>query len=354
MTRRLLAVGDGLSMYASCGWAGLHVDCGSQSGGAFAASRWVNGCSAEERWRTDAFLITHYHTDHYNGWVYASDAGSVPPLPYLSTLYHPRLPTPGAVDLLRATFALFALGSGTGSMEIDLWHRVARLSRRPVVRVPLEQGRRVQTSAGELHVIWPPHHIQGALSETIEGAVRKFHDALDRHTRLRELYEATESVEAYADGDKAPVRNRDRIDPWEREGRPRRQHEPLDPDHYESLDDMLPDEELREVNRALRDAANSLGLAFVLDRRVLCLGDLEGRALTGALSYLVGEGLIDFDVIVAPHHGTKWNREMFKLRGNRVEVSVGDRLWPKVKPELGRIARSVHFTHMQGDLVWHG
>jgi hypothetical protein len=117
------------------------------------------------------------------------------------------------------------------------------------------------------------------------------------------------------------------------------------------IPDMDNDEDLRSVNVRLRSAANYLGLAFSVGTALLCLGDLEPSSVKGAVSHLPASlGRLNFRVVVAPHHGTVWCDDMYRLRAKDTLVSVGENLWPHVRPELGRISRGIRFTRLHGDL----
>ena len=344
--RRLIDVGDGLSMTMSRRGGGLgtlQVDCGSQSGGLRAAEAWARDCPTQDRSRTGALLVTHYHTDHYNGWLHVADSGGLGSLPKLDRFYHPRLPTPESADVLLALFALRSLGSGTGSMDLDLWRVAARLSGRNWVRrTSLVQGDTFPTPHGSAHVLWPPAALDERTRRKAAAAVERFHEVAGEHPRLAEIYEATREATGHlVDGDGV----------WEFDSLTRGEWPDLGTEGPAGRLRSALNGELKEVNDVLRGAANSLGLAFFIDHRLLFLGDLEGGALSQTIRHLVQNGPLNFDTVVAPHHGTKWSNELYKVRARCVEMSVGSRLQRHVRQEWRRVALCVLSTRERGTLV---
>ena len=321
------------------------MDCGSQQGGRHAATRWREAVRPGDWFEREpsAICVTHYHTDHYNGLVWAARAPSFPRLRGFDTLLHPATPTPQTRDLLRATLAFRAYVAGFQGlpMELDLWRRIARLNDvGPVARRALVQGDSLDVAGVHLEIAWPPPTLGPEVTERVQDALATFHDLMESPSRepLRELYRRSEEV---------GLEPEEVIEPTE----PSVEDE-TSPEPELSAEDVLDaDPELKKVNDRLRRAANHLSLAFVADGRVLCLGDLDGRPLAAAVEYVVAVLGMDFDVIVPPHHGTQWHPTMDKLRGGTVAVPVGGRLWEHVCPELGRLSGDVRFSRVVGD-VW--
>ena len=108
------------------------------------------------------------------------------------------------------------------------------------------------------------------------------------------------------------------------------------------------DEELVEINADLRKAANYLCIAFSVGSQTLFLGDLDASALAEVVAELEKEHRVNFRRIVAAHHGTSWHRDLLHLRCRDLVVSVGKNLWRHINPAIGRIAKNVHTTRLQG------
>ena len=73
----VLDIGDGACVrIAEHSDAALWIDCGSTSGGLYAAARWRN-YFRYSRWylcaSATALCLTHFHDDHYNGLLYHSE-----------------------------------------------------------------------------------------------------------------------------------------------------------------------------------------------------------------------------------------------------------------------------------------
>ena len=336
-------VGDGLCHRLDRpGWGpvGLQIDCGSQQGARLAAERWQRTTYPSALLHTGAICVTHYHTDHYNGLVWAARQSSFPRLPFLGEFYHPGTPTTETRHLLRALFAVhsYTVGSTGLPMDVDLWQTLTRLSGLGSVgRRALYQGDTVTPRGTVLNVVWPPRTLNDSTQKSVARALRAFHELLEspERGRLRDLYSQTELVETSED-EGSYEHDPDTI------------HERPLPEKRTSESEL--DSGLAVVNHKLRKAANRLSLALVVNHRLLCLGDLEGKQLGAAVEHTVSEFGGDFDVVVAPHHGTKWHPSMDKLRARVLVVPVGPELWKHVTPNLGRISSDVRFSHVHGDI----
>lgn len=350
MARNLLTdVGDGLCLTLGwCPYGVAQVDCGSQQGGRIAAEKWKQSLILYPA-RYDlvqSIWLTHFHTDHYNGFAWAAYQRHFPRMPMLQHAYTPRLPDPPVTAPLAEAllaFAAYTLGRDTGIMDVDFRRVAGRLASRatPIVHRSLSQGDVVSICPHvQAQIAWPPRSLPAEARAPIRSAVAEFERLLgapSRH-RLKMLYdEARAQRAASGDGDGEPVRDEASEKDFLR-------------DVYDTPD-MREDEDLRKVNDKLRSAANYLGLAFSLGPALLCLGDLEPSSVKGAVSHLASTfGWLNFRTVVAPHHGTVWCDDLYRVRARDTLVSVGETLWRHVRPELGRISRSVKFTRLHGDL----
>ena len=196
-------VGDGLCLtIGSHRRSRVQVDCGSQQGARFSALQWIQGSAGVPlRHSIKALILSHYHTDHYNGLVWAANAQShFPRLSRVSHIYSPGLPDPPiSVPLLRANlaFAAFTLGTRSGVMEVD-FRRVAQrlVGNRPLTHRRLYAGDRVYAGGGLfLSVHWPPRVLPVHAREPIQSAVRRFEKAIEESGRraLKDLYDQARS-----------------------------------------------------------------------------------------------------------------------------------------------------------------
>jgi hypothetical protein len=216
----------------------------------------------------------------------------------------------------------------------------------------LFQGDNVSTVAGRMQVLWPPRSLGAEARESIVAAVTSFEELIEQPAldRLRRLYEEASEVVRDTIGSGYEIyRDDEGTNP---EIRAAEVHQAEEAAEEESVLDSLPGplrDRVQTVNEALRRAANYCCLAFCVGERLLCLSDLDSSALDGAIEHLSLIGRLDHHIAIAPHHGTVWSDELLKLRANHLVVSVGDELWRYVKPRLGYIGRSVHFSRVSGD-----
>lgn len=339
-------VGDGLCLAAGdWRWGQVQVDCGSQQGSRYAAERWLEASvGAPLQHAIKALVLSHYHVDHYNGFVWAANSHSrFPRLRNVTHIYSPGLPDPPvSVPLLRATlaFAAFTLGARSGIMEVDFRSLAQRLAGgRPIRHRRLFAGDLAHMPNGlPISVHWPPRALAPDTRDQIARAVREFErfiEAPDRRA-LKDLYGQARDLVQEDSQDEETIGDREESEPQERQLR--------------ELFDWTNDGELLGINRTLRAAANHLCIAFSIGSHSLCLGDLDNAALRVVVNDLATRHRVNFRHIVAPHHGTSWDDQLLQLRCRNVCVSVGDRLWPHVVPSLGQLGRNVHFTRLQGDI----
>ena len=107
----------------------------------------------------------------------------------------------------------------------------------------------------------------------------------------------------------------------------------------------------KKANESLRRAANRLSLAFRIDSQLLFLGDLESKEINTVVNNLEAEQRLRFPIMLTPHHGTHWGKEMQKLAVDVAASSVGKKLFKKVKPDYKCIADHHLITYTEGEVV---
>jgi len=107
-----------------------------------------------------------------------------------------------------------------------------------------------------------------------------------------------------------------------------------------------------EVNRSLRNIFNKLSLAFRYDGNLLFLGDLEGEQLGIICRELISKNYLNYEIIIAPHHGTHKSKLLEKLSSVYYVSSVGKNLIKSVKYDIGKRISSISWvTIFNGDMV---
>jgi hypothetical protein len=105
------------------------------------------------------------------------------------------------------------------------------------------------------------------------------------------------------------------------------------------------------ANAALRKAANHLSVVFCEGDKLLFMGDLESSEIHQVCSDLSGQGRSAFDVVIAPHHGTHWHRDLAGIHAKIVAASAGRRMARHFKHgQLKAMSKQCYSTWANGSI----
>jgi ribonuclease BN (tRNA processing enzyme) len=321
-------VGDGLCLGIATVWGRIvHTDCGSQDG-AVAAFEGLNRMygGLARGLGPDAFVLSHFHVDHYNGLLYASAHRRIDSR--IREVYYPRLPEfKRKEDFLCALFAINyrVFGDETGLMEYDFLRAIARMNQVPFVHTPVSRGTVVHLRGSRYEVLWPPEVLEeGRTLSTIEKALDAFDQALEEDQNTRRLYDLVREEGTFwaylGEGT------------WERE--PERTR--TDQESRGRARGALPFV-VKRANESLRRAANHLSLAFFENSALLFLGDTESSEIRQIVRDLRTKHRTDFLTLIPAHHGTHWHKALRQVRCVHLVSSVGRRLCSRCDPNSGRL-----------------
>ena len=302
------------------------------------------------------FVLSHYHLDHYAGLVAA--ANSPNPENYTwapQYVYFPGIPQfESAPEFYLALFAFnaYMLGDSSGSMDYDLLRAVQTLcgAANPGSGQPLFQFKALFEGdvfwlGGQLcTAVWPPRKVVGAeFSTAVANALEKFDVACNVDKELREVHERIQKrnlVGRFLEGHEDLV-----------------QHLTLDEIRRETRQSLVQrngqsiPKEVEEANVALRKAANYLSLGFYSSNELLFLGDVAPKVTPQIVDKLLSAQAINYRYLIAPHHGTYWEKSMASLRANNVLISNGRRLVSKYKTEWATVGSTVYSSFINGDTL---
>jgi Metallo-beta-lactamase superfamily len=337
MTDLMVAdIGDGMCAGIwTPGGATIQLDCGSQQ------DELGKLPLTFSRIRPEAIILSHFHTDHYNGLFGVRDYGRFA----ISDVFFPRLPEfPERVEFARDLFAmaLRVFGNRSGSAEADFLNLVTQFSSRRFTYRSLSAGQVFVVADCCFEVLWPPAQLTSdRVLASVRKAIEDFHAAVEHDEELRWIYNSISDrgvLEPYL-SDETPEQLERGESKEPRLGGNRRSTEAL----------QIP-AVVEQANQSLRAAANHLSLAFHEDNELLFLGDLDGNELKQVAGLLEQKRRRHFFTIIAPHHGTHWHAALQWLKTEIVVCSIGSRLINKYRPEFKTLANYCYATHLNGDV----
>jgi hypothetical protein len=333
----LADVGDGLAgVIITLSGKVIQIDCGTQQDPRLALTKGLI------RIHPDVFLLSHFHVDHYNGFFAWR---SIPRHPFatIDQVYFPRIPEfPSRERFVCCLFAISqrVMGDITGSMEADFLNILSRINRNRFAYRSLAEGDNFIVDGSTFSVLWPPRLIDDkATLKIIDHGISAFDQARKEDELTRQIYKTIEDKgvinpylhddEQAADGSNRSPNNEQLL--------------------FQRKEGELP-EVVKKANESLRAAANHLSLAFMEDNRLLFLGDLESHEIKKVVRTLKQRESLRFQVLITPHHGTHWQRDLTQIRCIWAVSSVGPKLFKKSSPEYKKIADRCCVTYLLGDV----
>ena len=330
-------IGDGLAVGIKLlDGCDLQVDCGSKQYPEQAFRK--SFC----RINPDIFILSHFHLDHYNGLFYCKRCRAYPH-PNIKKVFFPKIPDSDETrQFLMCLFALNTriLGRWSGSRELDFLYLLSKINRCSFTYRPVSQGDLISAGGSYIEILWPPTTIDKLTLETIRKAIKDFEKARNEDEILNRIYERVNQVEfvqKYFVQDEVRIYKENNL-------------ESVDLDSYEQFLERDIPESTKQANESLRKAANHLSLAFRYNNQILFLGDLEANELRRISNDLLTKKQTHYLIIITPHHGTHWHKNLSNLSAIYAISSVGEGLFPKIKTQFRKIANICLYTYANGEI----
>ena len=298
-------------MGCSCGVA--VVDCGVYKGRPATSTEKLVGTLGDEGLeRLDTMVVTHFDRDHWEGLpLLASHLQDRPHRSEIKLVYA-RVPErdlhPGVLYM-----ALLSTWTGSGVRALDL---IASLesAKVPIQPITVVEGQRFATDGVEWEAIWPPERLDSRIRDGLKSAVEAVYQLTDDleaegYSALRRnLEQAQGSFPDGEGGGEVDGPPPDWEDPEERDdavARDIEEHPDVGVTHGEVADLELISPKFRARFKAtakrVAAANNELSLVFHdPSGSLIVFGDIQREALEHALL----RSRADYEVILAPHHGT--------------------------------------------------
>lgn len=286
-------------------------------------------------WFDDYFLLSHFHSDHFNG-ILRSD----PKLKnwHIDTFFHPIMPKFKERDeFYYCLFAMNARVTKGHPIQNFVLNKVRVLNSRPINFQAVCKGEIHSIGHIKYEILWPPQEVtEESTLEPIRRAIKDFEEACKMDELLKTIY--------------SEIKERP-LDDFFKEYEKRTDKESLTVKaDEESVEIEKVSDILDTANRSLRNAANRLSVAFKQNDRLLFLGDLEQEEIESVTKDLVSDGNTGFEIIVAAHHGTHWHDNLLKFQSDICIASVGGRLRTKIEPKYRSICDKFIKTDDWGDI----
>jgi beta-lactamase superfamily II metal-dependent hydrolase len=316
----------------------IQIDCGSRGRSDVAFDGWERILHFLDR--PYAFILSHFHLDHYNGLLRASINLNYHPIFRIRKVYYPGIPEfREKKEFMDAIFAMNmrVFGSETGVMECDFLDAIRKINRVEFRYKPLFKGDIVNINGSAFEVLWPPRILkEDNTLAAVRKALKDFERALEEDEEMTESYEKVTGIFERI--------QEEGIYPPEGYERKRRNIETKEAGRRE-----LP-EVVEEANKSIRRAANHLCLALFEDNRFLFLGDAEKSEIKQIVRELQSKSRTRFYVLITPHHGTNWHDSLRKIHPVFSITSNGSKSCSKTMLNFKNISRKSFATCCNGDI----
>lgn len=302
-------------------------------------------------------ILSHFHSDHYNG-LFALNNSCCIPSGGVENFYYPKMPqilgtnavSPLLIELLKAVVTLNIALSFTVSKQLQELYTLLEvlIKRSPNSRISFipvnTSSPDICVNSHKIEILWPEATIDQSLNtQTISDFLSDFY-------RLLEQSEAIRVINIFVQNLSEQTRNfqnefsltNDLLEAWRR-----------NIIEISVIDGVSLNTALLLHNKA-KDILNQWSIAFRTDDDILFLGDLNASQINSVCENI--NPPYKLDIIVAAHHGTHKGQRLFGLHTNVTLASIGRRLrktltYQEANPVYIKISNNYRETYTEGDIM---
>lgn len=276
-------------------------------------------------------LISHYHTDHYNGLCYIPDDSIS-----VNKLFYPWIPkfsqkTQLIKQILFTNYII--LGSQTGSPAKDLVDLLSIKNQTSFHHQALKQGDEITICGQTFYVVWPPYEIQDNDNNLAKG-IEEIDKLIKENDELNELWENLDrnSNELFCNAD---LRPKDKT------------CKTVD-NKYELKCNKS---SIENLSKKLRSITNRFSICLYHPEEFLFLGDLEEYEINHCIEYLKKSFRLNHvETLITPHHGTHWGEKLIDIYAKNIISSNGEQRIQKYVEDYKLIGENIYSTFQNGTL----
>lgn len=308
-------------------------------------------------WLSDKLIFTHYHEDHYNGFI--QNISHTKPKYNFSMVYYPKMPHllgTNSVDPQLVNILIYLISAGISKQLVssqyhslyDLFNALLNNNAKALCFIPVAEGDTIQSGGYNIDILWPRKASNGMNRRIYEVIDDIYTDAQRQIPLLRKLHAfvnttlrtATNSFQTEFVLDTNFIeQNQHALVDIQTAGLSYRQFQLLN-----------------LVTKKTTDILNKWSIAFKTNDDILCLGDLNATQINNICSDLINRHhQTHFDILMAAHHGTHKGFMLKKLFVANVIASVGNKLvhtktFVNASQIYKKISKKYSNTLSQGDI----
>lgn len=288
----------------------------------------------------DIFILSHYHSDHYNGLVkFKNELNNKL---HIKELYYPILPEISDDPCLLHKFIFFAycLGDESGCPEYDLSKLIQKLNQnnQNLKSTAVSKGDIINIGSSSYEVIWPPKQFSSESNTTLSDKINNIRNEINKNASLKVLWDEVDKKD-FTDSTVVSLRKEF-------------EEKKNDLDTYIiASKDVKLEKTKKSIIEEIRKVTNCFSICLFKKNSFLFLGDLEGKQIKDCLSQLTYDtdsAYIPVKYFITAHHGTHYHDFCKYIKSAYVISSNGKSMKQYFKSEYKNCGVFCHNTCEDG------